>query len=81
MSDSEMLENLSAIMRDVLDDPGITLTRTTTAQDVAGWDSMVNITFIVEVEGRFGIKFKTAEVEEMHDVGEMIDMIAAKRTA
>jgi acyl carrier protein len=81
MSDSEMLENLSAIMRDVLDDPGITLTRTTTAQDVPGWDSMVNITFIVEVERRFGIKFKTAEVEEMHDVGEMIDMIAAKRTA
>ena len=78
MSEPETLEKLSAIMRDVLDDPAITLTRTTTAQDVPGWDSMVNITFIVEVERRFDIKFKTAEVEEMHDVGEMIDMIAAK---
>ncbi len=81
MDEAETLEKLSAILRDVLDDPAITLTRTTTAQDVAGWDSMVNITFIVEVERRFGIKFKTAEVEEMHDVGEMIDMIAAKRAA
>ena len=81
MDDTKTLQELSAIMRDVLDDPGLTLTRTTTAQDVEGWDSMVNITFIVEVERRFGIKFKTAEVEEMRDVGEMIDMIAAKRAA
>jgi acyl carrier protein len=79
MDETETLEKLSAILRDVLDDPAIMLTRTTTAQDVAGWDSMVNITFIVEVERGFGIKFKTAEVEEMRNVGEMIDMIAAKR--
>ncbi len=79
MDESQTLAELSAIMRDVLDEPAITLARTTTAQDVAGWDSMVNITFIVEVERHFGVKFKTAEVEEMHDVGDMVDMIAAKK--
>ena len=81
MDDTQALDQLSAILRDILDEPAITLTRATTAQDVTGWDSMVNITFVVEVERHFGIKFKTAEVEEMHDVGAMIDLIAAKRAA
>ncbi len=81
MDDTHTLDQLAAIMRDILGDPSISFTRATTAQDVAGWDSMINISFIVEVEQRFGIKFKTAEVEEMHDVGAMIDMIAAKRPA
>ncbi len=57
------------------------LTSATTASDVAGWDSMTNITFVVEVERQFGIKFKTAEIEEMHKVGDMLDMIAAKTGA
>ena len=81
MDRSEALNQLSAIMREVLDDPSVTLTQATTAGDIEGWDSMSNITFVVEVERRFGVKFKTAEIEEMHNVGDMLDMIAAKRAA
>jgi acyl carrier protein len=35
----------------------------------------------VEVERRFGVKFRTAEIEEMHNVGDMLDMIASKTAA
>ena len=42
---------------------------------------MSNITFVVEVERRFGIKFNTAEIEEMRNVGDMLSIIAAKRAA
>jgi acyl carrier protein len=70
---------LSEIMREVLDDPSITLSADTVATDVPGWDSMTNITFVVEVERRFGVKFKTAEIEEMHNVGDMVKMIRAKK--
>ena len=76
-----MLGQLSAIMQEVLDDPNLSLTPATTADDVEGWDSMSNITFVVEVERRFGIKFNTAEIEEMRNVGDMLDIIAAKRSA
>ncbi len=81
MDRAQALTRLSDIMRAVLDDPAIVLTQATTASDVAGWDSMTNITFVVEVERQFGIKFKTAEIEEMHKVGDMLDMIAAKTGA
>ena len=78
MDHAQALAKLSTIMRDVLDDPSVTLTRDTTAADIAGWDSMTNITFVVEVERQFGVKFKTAEIEEMSHVGDMLDIIAAK---
>ena len=81
MDRTQMLGQLSAIMQEVLDDPKLSLTPATTADDVEGWDSMSNITFVVEVERRFGIKFNTAEIEEMRNVGDMLDIIAAKRTA
>ena len=81
MDRDDILARLNAIMRDVLDNPELTLTRGTTAGDVEGWDSMSNITFVVEAEQAFGIKFKTAEIEEMRDVGDMADLIAAKTGA
>jgi acyl carrier protein len=73
------LNELSAILGEVLDRPSLALTEATSAADIEGWDSMTNISFVVEVERRFSIKFKTAEVEEMHNAGDMLDMIAAKR--
>jgi acyl carrier protein len=81
MDRAQTLTHLSEIIREVLDDPSITLTPATTANDIEGWDSMTNITFVVEVERRFGVKFKTAEIEEMHKVGDMLDMIVAKKSA
>ncbi len=78
MDRDQTLRKLSEIMGEVLDDPSLALSPETTAADVDGWDSMSNITFIVEVEQAFRIKFKTAEIEEMRDVGHMLDLIAAK---
>ncbi len=81
MDRMQALNQLSGIMREVLDDPSVTLTPATTAGDVEGWDSMTNISFLVEVERRFGVKFRTAEIEEMRNVGDMLDMIASKKSA
>jgi acyl carrier protein len=81
MDRARVLLQLSAIMQEVLDDPSVELTPATTADDVEGWDSMSNIMFVVEIERRLGIKFNTAEIEEMRNVGDMIDRIAAKRAA
>ena len=39
MDQTQMLAQLSAIMQEVLDDPNVKLTPTTTADDVEGWDS------------------------------------------
>ncbi|WP_340314078.1 acyl carrier protein [Rhizorhabdus argentea] len=80
MDQAQIVAQLSEILGEVLDAPDLVLTPETSAADVAHWDSMTNITFVVEVESRFGIKFKTAEIEEMRNVGDMIAMILEKRS-
>jgi acyl carrier protein len=78
MGDTEILQKLDAIFRDVFDDPSVTLTMQTTADDIPEWDSMNHITIVVETEKRFGLKFKTAEIEELKDVGDLVHLIRAK---
>ncbi len=74
-----VLAEVTAILRDVLDDPGIELTPDTVAADVPGWDSMAHIALVVEAECRFGIIFQAAEIEALHHVGDLLRLIEAKR--
>lgn len=78
MTQAEILTQLTELFRDVFDDPALVLTPETTAQDVPGWDSMAHITIVVEAEQRFGIKFRTSEVEVLHNVGDFAALIAAR---
>ncbi|HEY1934928.1 MAG TPA: acyl carrier protein [Acetobacteraceae bacterium] len=66
------------IVRDVLGDSGVELTPNTTADDVPGWDSMAHITLIVEAECRFGVQFQIAEIEGLHNLGELVQAIESK---
>lgn len=79
MTNDEILEALTELFREVLDDETIVLTPETTAADVPGWDSMNHITIVVEAERRFGIKVRTAEIEELRNVGDFAALIASKR--
>ena len=49
--------------------------RKTTAADVEGWDSLMHVTLMVNVEKAFGVKFTTSEVGELKDVGELADLV------
>ena len=39
---------------------------------------MNHIFLVVEVERSFGVKFQTAEMEELKDVGELVQLIRSK---
>ena len=46
------------------------------------WDSFAYVTFIVAVEGEFGVRFPLADVESFQTVGDIVDAIKAlRRTA
>ncbi len=79
MTHDEILAALTAIFRDVLDDESIVLSAGTTAADIPAWDSMNHITIVVEAERQFGVKVRTAEIEELRNVGDFVALIAAKR--
>ncbi len=78
MNDQEILAQVRDIIADVLDQPDLQVTRDTTANDVEGWDSFNHINIVVAVESHFGIKVHTAEIEEVRNVGELIDLVEKK---
>ena len=79
MNEAQILEALTHVFRDVFDDDDIVLTAATTAQDIEGWDSQAHVNLIVAAEMRFGIRFRTAELESLHDVGQFARLIASKQ--
>ena len=77
----ERLERLNQVFQDVFDDDELRITRQTTAKDVEGWDSLMHVTLIVNVEKAFRVKFSSSEVAALQNVGELIDLIDARSTA
>jgi acyl carrier protein len=81
MQTEDIYAQLTAIFRDLFDDETLVLTPGLTAADVPEWDSFNHINLIVAIETRFKIKFQTAELEQMHTVGHLADLIAVKLAA
>ena len=78
---AEIYSQLTTIFHDLFDDDTLVLTPELTAGDVPEWDSFNHINLIVAIEQRFKIKFQTAELEQLHSVGHLADLITAKLAA
>ena len=78
MTPVDILNALTQLFHDVFDDDSIELTPETTANDIDGWDSQAHVTLIVAAEQRFGIRFRTAELESLRNVGHFVQLIGAK---
>ncbi len=78
MSKEEVFEKLNEVFRDVFDDEDITVTETTTADDIEDWDSLEHINLLAAVEQEFGMKFNMGQVVSMKNVGEMAEIIMSK---
>jgi acyl carrier protein len=78
MSEEEILQELSSVFRDVFDDETITLRPETTAEDIDGWDSQAHVTLVVATEMRFGVRFRTAELESLRNVGDFVRLIQSR---
>jgi acyl carrier protein len=81
MNGEEITQKLTEIFREVFADDAIAISRATTAADIPGWDSFNNINIMVAAEMAFGVKFRTAEIEQLNNVGDLIDAIGAKMAA
>lgn len=81
MTQQEIVEGLQEIIRDVLDDPAFSVMTETTAKDHPEWDSFNQINIIVASEIRFGIKFRTGEIDGLRNVGDFAALIDRKQQA
>ena len=78
MEKSQILDEVQAIFREVLDNEEIVLQSATTADDIEEWDSLTHIQLIVAIEKHFNIRFTSREILSWQNVGQLIDSIAAK---
>jgi acyl carrier protein len=72
MSNEEILEKMTRILRDLLSDDSIVLNMETRRDEVPDWDSFAYVNFIVAAEVEFGVKFRVAEVESFPNVGAIV---------
>ena len=74
----EMLKQINEIFIDTLDNEDIVVEESTKAEDVDDWDSLTHILLVVAIEKHFKISFKSNEIQNWNDVGEMMDCIQEK---
>lgn len=75
MDREEIFETLTEICKDVFDVDEIELTDDTTADDIEEWDSLTHLSLINEVEMEYGFKFTMAEIQQLKNVGDLVDTI------
>lgn len=78
MQNTDILNILDSIFRQVLRREDIRLTEETVAGDIPGWDSLTHMTLLHEVEKKFGIKFSFREILRFRQVGDLCRAIAEK---
>lgn len=78
MSNEQIMSEMQSIFRDIFDDDTIELKRETNANSIEDWDSLSHIRLIAAIEKHFNIKFNFRELQDLDNVGDMIDLIAKK---
>jgi acyl carrier protein len=78
MNDIQILEDVTKIIRDVLELPDLNLKLDTSAEDVDEWDSMTHMQLIAAIEDKYKIRFALGELQTLKNVGDMIQMIRSK---
>jgi acyl carrier protein len=74
----DVLAELQPIFCDVFDRRDLIVTRESNAQSVDGWDSLVHINLVSAVEQEFKVRFALGELQDLKNVGDMVDLIHRK---
>ncbi len=75
---NDVIDLLTPIFRDILENDHLLLTPQTTASDIAEWDSLSHIQLVVGIEKKLKIKFTTTEIQSWQNVGDMCQSVANK---
>lgn len=81
MTEPEIYAALTDVFRQVFDDPEMELSPELSADDVPGWDSFNHINIVVASEMRFGVSFRSSELEELRNVGDFVALVRRKQDA
>lgn len=78
METGVLLMELERLIAEVIKKGPVTLSETTTAQDVNGWDSLTNMLIVTAIEKKYNIHFGLREIVKMKCVGDICTTIQTK---
>jgi len=78
MRETEILSKLTGIFRDVFNDETLVARPEMTAHEVDRWDSLSHMDMILLVEEAFGIRFRTREIADLMNVGDLVRLIGIR---
>ena len=71
----DTLAELNDVFREVFENDDLSVTRSTSAQDVPAWDSLMYVNLLIAVESKFGLRFVSSEVASVKSVGELVELV------
>jgi acyl carrier protein len=78
MEEKSIMPELEQVFRKVFNNESLIISRGMSSNDVDGWNSLNHMILVSEVEKAFSIKLKLKDLNKMHNVGDMIDIILSK---
>jgi acyl carrier protein len=81
MTETSILDRVQEILRDVLQQPNLVISRETMAAGVNGWDSLAHVDVLWNVEQEFSVRFALGEVQDLKNVGNLVDLVEEKLVA
>jgi acyl carrier protein len=72
------MERVQTIFQDVFDDTELRIDRSSSAATVPGWDSLTHVNLVGAIQEEFKIKFALGELEQLKNVGDLLDLMERK---
>jgi acyl carrier protein len=77
----DLLPEVQEIFRNIFDDETLVITPESNASTVEDWDSLAHVNLVTVIEKKYKIRFGLAELQELKNVGDMIELINKKLAA
>jgi acyl carrier protein len=78
MTQEDLLVELRPIFTEIMEEDGDNITLATSTNDLENWDSLNHLQFVVAIEKKYSIRFKSNEIESFRTVGQICEAILAK---
>ncbi len=75
---SQLLSELSEIIKATLDRSDLEITEKTSADDAEEWDSLTHLQMISAIEKKFKVRFALGELQDLQNVGDMLALLKSK---
>lgn len=77
-SQKDVINSCAEIFKIVFADAELSINATTSASDIPEWDSLAQIRLLMAMEHAFDVQFSLEEVEDLQNVGEIVELILSK---